>query len=106
MERKLDAAAEVVKNNIIDEFGGPRRGRFYSGAQTRSSAPGEAPAVQTGNLVRSIASDKPRALTRDVGTNVKYGVYLEFGTRKMAPRPFLKPALKKSLRAIKGIFRK
>jgi HK97 gp10 family phage protein len=27
-----------------------------------------------------------------VGTNVEYGVYQEFGTRKMDARPFLRPA--------------
>lgn len=28
-----------------------------------------------------------------VGTPVEYGVYQEFGTRKMFPRPFLRPAI-------------
>jgi len=28
-----------------------------------------------------------------VGTNVDYAVYQEFGTRRMAPQPFLRPAL-------------
>jgi HK97 gp10 family phage protein len=28
-----------------------------------------------------------------VGTNLKYGKYLELGTRKMAKRPYLRPAL-------------
>lgn len=27
-----------------------------------------------------------------VGTNVKYAPYLEFGTRRMGPRPFVRPA--------------
>ena len=28
-----------------------------------------------------------------VGSNVKYAIYLEFGTRKMKPQPFLRPAI-------------
>jgi len=29
-----------------------------------------------------------------VGTNVEYGVYLEFGTRDMPPYPFFRPAVR------------
>lgn len=32
-----------------------------------------------------------------VGTNVKYGIYQEFGTRYVSPQPFLRPAV-----AVKG----
>jgi hypothetical protein len=31
-----------------------------------------------------------------VGTNLKYGRYLELGTRKMKPRPYLRPALERN----------
>tara|TARA_R110002167_G_scaffold12153_2_gene52070 strand:+ start:810 stop:1001 length:192 start_codon:yes stop_codon:yes gene_type:complete len=33
-------------------------------------------------------------LTARIGTNVKYAVYQEFGTRYMKAQPFLRPALK------------
>lgn len=69
-----------------------------------ASAPGEAPATDHGDLVRSIFAD--RAIGREgnefVATvaagrgGARYARMLEFGTRKMAARPFMFPALAKS----------
>lgn len=54
--------------------------------------------VDTGNLQRSIhleyatdAGDKQAAV--EVGTDVDYGKYVEFGTSRMAAQPYLRPAL-------------
>lgn len=71
------------------------------GITRRSSAPGEAPAVQTERLRNSINWDRPQPLIRLVGSfggeanDLGHPVMLEFGTAKMAPRPYLRPALKK-----------
>lgn len=71
------------------------------GITRRSSAPGEAPAVQTGRLRDSIHWDRPESLYRIVGSfggeanDLGYPVMLEFGTARMAPRPYLRPAVKK-----------
>lgn len=35
----------------------------------------------------------PREDEAYVGTNLEYAPYQEFGTRKMAPQPFLRPAI-------------
>jgi len=60
------------------------------------SAPGEIPRVQTGRLRRSITHEMHETLPIGrVGTNVVYGKSLEFGTNRMAPRPWLRPALHK-----------
>lgn len=63
------------------------------------SIPWSAPAIDTGRLVQSIthyvAVDGSGIYGR-VGTNVIYGSYLETGTSKMGPRPWLQPALEKS----------
>ena len=48
--------------------------------------------VDTGRLRSSITYTKTSQLSCTVGTNVFYGPYIEFGTHKMAPRPFLFPA--------------
>lgn len=58
--------------------------------------------VDTGNLANSIIPDGPYTLgstvTGKVGTNVYYAPFVEFGTRFMAARPFLGPALEKARR--------
>jgi hypothetical protein len=41
-----------------------------------------------------------------VGTNVIYGKWLEFGTRRMKPRPFMRPSLMRTLAVITAIFGK
>lgn len=50
--------------------------------------------VDTGRLRGSITTDKryiQKYLVK-VGTNVDYGIYVEFGTKKMDARPYLFPA--------------
>jgi HK97 gp10 family phage protein len=56
------------------------------------SDPGEPPHKQWDHLRRSIAAECYDLVGR-VGTNLRYGRYLELGTRKMAPRPWLRRAL-------------
>ncbi len=68
------------------------KGVWYHGLDP--SAPGEEPKKVTGFLQRSIAhamsEDKQKAF---VGSNLDYALYLELGTVKMAPRPFLRSVL-------------
>ena len=73
----------------------PKHGRVYvrGGAIHRASAPGEAPAVDTGNLWNSIQIDFPDELRAEVGVGAPYAPFLEYGTSKMAPRPFFWPAV-------------
>ena len=64
--------------------------------ETGRSKPGNPPKTDTGRLVNSIFVDieqTERGLSVRVGTNVKYGTYLEFGTRTVQARPWLGPAL-------------
>jgi len=60
----------------------------------RRSAPGAPPATDTGELAREIASvidaDGPGA---SVESGAAHSRFLEFGTARMAARPFLRPAL-------------
>lgn len=66
-----------------------KSGHIYGSHQ--ASAPGEAPAIDTGVLVNSIQTEID-GLTAVVGTNQEYAPVLEFGGAKMAPRPFLASA--------------
>ena len=60
---------------------------------------------QTGRLQTSVASDKD-GLVRRVGTNVKYGRWLEMGTRYMAWRPWLRRSLAEMTATIQAILSK
>jgi hypothetical protein len=77
------------------------------------SAPGEPPAKRTGTLGRSIDQEtlerrrgRGREFIGRVGTNVKYGFWLELGTRKMAARPYLRPALRAKSKMLPGFLRR
>ena len=66
----------------------------------QASAPGDAPATDTGHLVNQIAVDAVKESGRDayviVRSQAKYSNALEFGTRHIEPRPFMAPALQKN----------
>lgn len=74
----------------------PKTGRIYKrrGVQHQASAPGEAPASDTGRLVNSITTSyDAENLSGKVNASTEYAVYLEYGTQKIEPRPFMRPAL-------------
>jgi HK97 gp10 family phage protein len=49
--------------------------------------------VRTGTLQRSIHTVfSDNGLTATVGPSVDYGIYVEFGTRHMGARPYMRPA--------------
>lgn len=60
-------------------------------------------AVDTGNLRRSIEHGDNGKDEAYVGTNVEYGKYVEYGTSKMAPRPFLKQAVNNHVAEYKSL---
>lgn len=59
----------------------------------RASAPGHPPASDTGTLLGSVeAVPFDGGLAYEIGSRLAYGQFLEFGTSKMAARPWLTPA--------------
>lgn len=80
----------------------PKTGRTYKSSKTGqphvASAPGEAPAVDTGFLTNSINWQIPDPLRAQVTIAAEYAPYLEFGTVRMARRPYVEPAINDSLR--------
>lgn len=80
-----------------------KSGRTYTrrGITHKASAPGEAPASDTGRLVNSIKviDDEPNLVVY-VNVSAEYGDDLEFGTENMEPRPYLRPALLEKEKAI------
>ena len=73
---------------------GPKSGRTY-GKHT-ASAPGEAPAIDTGFLVNSIQSELTGEMSAAVGSNAEYAPVLELGGALIAPRPWLGPAFEQA----------
>ena len=52
--------------------------------------------VDTGKLRASITTEVGK-LEAEVGTNVEYALYVEFGTSKQSAQPFMRPALDKAI---------
>jgi HK97 gp10 family phage protein len=87
-----------AKSGIVYEKYNPRRTH-------RASAPGEAPASDTGNLVSKIKVKQKSKNIVFVESNANYSAFLEYGTSKMQPRPFMFPAFEKSKKPIeKAVF--
>lgn len=59
--------------------------------------------VRTGTLKRSI-THKVEKRSAAIGSNVEYAPFLELGTSKMSPRPFLRPALEANRNKIEQLF--
>jgi phage gpG-like protein len=67
----------------------------------QASAPGEAPAIDTGAYVNSIQTKKTDD-GAEVGTNMEYGPFLELGTSRIAKRPHFTPAAERIEKKIPG----
>ena len=102
-------AANLVRNTAVESIlQGAKSGVTYSKYNPRrthtASAAGEPPASDTGYLANNIlvnidadgfgASGESRA---------DYSSFLEFGTSKMAARPFMQPALEENRAKIKRL---
>lgn len=74
---------------------GPQTGRVYPGQRRQSSAPGQYPAVQTGQLLGSIEYQVQGSSQLEFGSRgafnggFDYAQAQQLGTSKMAPRPYL-----------------
>ncbi len=83
---------------VLDPVTGKRKRRRGKLAYYTASAPGEPPAVASGNLRDKIVwtlerrdSGPVTEITTRVEPRVKYGGWLEKGTKRMKPRPYLQP---------------
>jgi len=85
-----------------DAMGQLRRGRERWKPHT-ASAPGKPPARDTSHLVQSIKGKVTRGVGW-VGTDSNIGIMMQYGTKKIAPRPWLDVAANKAREKIKQIF--
>lgn len=88
--RDLYAAGEVIRKDAADSI----KEGAVSGPLHVPSEPGEPPNADTHQLGMSIdVVVNPGAKTVSVVSRAPYAAFLEFGTSKMAARPYLRPAL-------------
>jgi len=107
-ERLIAKAAMMVQGRIVDSIQrDPKTGRVYGDHQ--ASAPGQPPATDKGQLVRSITMSVEGTDGEVVGViraSAPYAAALEFGTTKIAPRPYMQPGLESQRRKIEDMFKK
>jgi hypothetical protein len=103
----MDAAeyAKKVTGVEMDRSGG---GVFWPGNRVESSLPGKYPAIQEGDLVRSLNAhpldappDVGRAALDAGGSGVPQAFYMEFGRSGAAPRPYMRTTVRKYEKEIK-----
>lgn len=107
----LKGGAQLIRGEAIKSIqSGSKTGRTYKRYNPtrthRASAPGEAPASDTGNLVSNIMVQE-KGDSIEVQSNAEYSKFLEYGTSKMEARPFLFPAYEMSReKIVQAIFKK
>lgn len=107
----LNAVGLAMLNSAKKRIqGGGKSGRTYQKYGPRrthiASAPGQAPATDTGGLVNSGFHElDEQAMEVSVGFAKFYAALLEYGTRMMAKRPFLLPTVEEWRSKIAGVIR-
>lgn len=104
--KSLELCSQKVRSDIQSSMAHTERNMevsYFTNNKTKAhhpSMPGNPPAPDTGNLRNSIRYEITAGTTESyaiIGTTQKdppYGEYLEYGTKKMKPRPWLRPAMK------------
>lgn len=93
--KKLHQALfEIGKENVRhmeNLMMGVKTGHIYKikGNLHQASAPGEAPAILTGEVVRSLYYEVRGHKELEFGAKAKHAGWLEKGTKNMDPRPFV-----------------
>lgn len=105
LQRELKRLPDHLQKRAI-------RGAVKAGAMKVRKEARNAAAEDTGNLKQNIRVRVSRKRGQDrvtyrvgVTKDAFYGMFLEFGTKKMAPRPFLRPALDEHYRRVIEIVR-
>ena len=111
MKEVLLGGGQLIRGEAVRSIQqGSKSGKTYKRYNPtrthKASAPGEAPASDTGFLVSNIRVKDQKDLVQ-VRSEASYSKFLEYGTSKMLARPFLFPAFEKSKPKIaEVIFRK
>lgn len=112
LKKVMALCGQKIRSEIVDSMAKTPRVQnvvYYTNSKKghHPSAPYYPPAPDTGALrksIRSVAESGYGFVSLTVGSTLKdakYPIYLEFGTSKMFPRPWLKPALDKGKNEVK-----
>lgn len=101
LEEKLDILGEALTNKIRTVLSQKGTGRIYKiGTKIhQASAPGRPPAIMYGDLHGSIGHDvEKKSLVTNliVGSWSDHAIPMEFGTKNVAPRPWLGVTLREN----------
>ena len=105
LEDDIARSGNLVRNTAVKSIHAHQSSGVTYGKHT-ASRPGFPPNTAEGNLARNIyvKIDNDR-LGVSVESRAKYSENLEFGTSKMAARPFMQPALEENRNKIKRLFK-
>ena len=105
-EDRLKEIGRYMVEQLEQALEGEGSGRTYRVPGTnilyQASAPGEFPAERTSQLRNSNFFVVDGDMV-GIGTPLEYGLFLEVGTYKMAPRPWINPTFRANLDVIKSI---
>jgi HK97 gp10 family phage protein len=95
-----DYAKQMIKvmRKSIRDFSGAWKFYRINGKDHWSAPPGMPPNKITGDLARSIkqfGTARQNDGVLIIGSDLDYALYLEFGTRDMDARPFIRPVFRK-----------
>ena len=98
--KEVVATAVELRSDVVKSIQrGPASGVVYEKYNPRrthqASAPEQPPMSDTGRLANSITFDRQGKLTAVVGSALNYAPWLEYGTSRMAARPFFRPAVER-----------
>lgn len=94
----LERAMPGIAGQVVQKMAQDTQADIVNSFSPNSpSAPGDPPAVDTGNLKNSVVAVPRDAQTWAVLIGAEYGVDLEYGTGKMAARPFVLPAFERTV---------
>jgi len=95
VRREVGKAVVAAADLVAAEAMASITAGWISGPDHAPSKPGKPPNADTGRLHRAIDVVRRSELTADVVSAAPYAADLEFGTSRVAARPYLRPAAAK-----------
>ena len=101
------SASDILVCAAAEVLSGQRSGRVYriNGGSYRASAPGEAPGHGQSGSAALGARVNAAGIRPGIVFGAAHAAYLEQGTNKMAPRPFLEAVVERARPEIEGVYR-